>query len=426
MLKRRRALLAILALAVTFFLWSRPFHWTLRAGEPDARDFAPLIAGAHCLFHACNPYDSNVVEHLFQRLAGRNVFIVPEVPVYPPSSFLAVSPLLLLRWPAMHLAWTLLGGGLLLAVYVFLILRFDLYTSVVAYLPIVFVIQSGIMFPALWVGQPIIIAAGCGLLGVTLLVSGEVPLLAIALLVVSLALKPQVALAPALFLLFRRSTAKAAAAALAFAAALLLAGAALLSFQLHSLSFFSQESANVKLSLQPGRLSDPSAANAGSATFLNLQAPLSRLIPNLHADNLIAYAISLALLAAIVLACLDPITRRNRPYTIIAALVMLSTLPLYHRVFDGLLLIFVIPALAELRWRSRPLYWGVTALSFLWFFSHRLLSHLFPRTALFPYTAFVGVAICLALILSLGVGRHGELRRQEGAALEAGGQPQPS
>ena len=103
-----------------------------------------------------------------------------------------------------------------------------------------------------------------------------------------------------------------------------------------------------------------------------------------------------------------------------------ALLPVYHRVFDELLLIFVIPALAELRYRSRPLYWGVTALTFLWIFSHRLLSHLFPRTALFPYTAFVGVAICLGLILSLGVGRHGELRKQQEAALEAGGQPQVS
>ena len=56
----------------------------------------------------------------FSSSPAASVFIVPEVPVYPPATFLALSPFLLLKWPAMHLTWTLLGAGLLLAVYIFL------------------------------------------------------------------------------------------------------------------------------------------------------------------------------------------------------------------------------------------------------------------------------------------------------------------
>ena len=260
--KNRHTFLAGLAIAVTCMLWMRPFLWTLHRGDPDARDFAPVIAGAHCLFNPCNPYDSTAVEQFFHQLTGRDVFIVPEVPVYPPATFVTVSPLLLLKWPAMHLAWTLLGAGSLLAIYIFWILKFELYTSLIAYLPIVFVIQSGIMFPALWVGQPAVLAITGGAAGVILMVSGSAPVFAALMLALSLALKPQLVLAPALYLLCRRPTLKQAAAAFVLAIFAFLLGTALLYSHLHSLSFFARESANMKLALEPGHLSDPSAGQS--------------------------------------------------------------------------------------------------------------------------------------------------------------------
>jgi len=64
----------------------------MRRGDPDARDFAPIVAGAHCLFHPCNPYDPEVAKRFFFELTGRDVFMRPDTPVYPPSTFLVVSP----------------------------------------------------------------------------------------------------------------------------------------------------------------------------------------------------------------------------------------------------------------------------------------------------------------------------------------------
>jgi hypothetical protein len=406
MLKQRRAFLACLAIGVTCILWLRPFSWAIRRGEPDARDFAPVIAGAHCLFHSCNPYDSNTVEDFFHQLTGHGVYIVPEVPVYPPSSFLAISPLLLMKWRPMYLTVTIVGAGLLLAAYILLILKFELFTSVVAYLPIVFAIQSGIMFPALWTGQPAVIAVASGAIGIILLISGSTPVFATILLGLSLALKPQLALAPALYLVLRKPTRKYGIGALAIAAIFFAAGTALLYGQLHSLAFFARESANMKLALQPGHLSDPSTANPDSAGFLNLQVTLSRLIPNLLLDNVLTDVVALILLLGFAYAYWrERSLARERPYTIVAGLVLISLISVYHRHYDRLLILLLIPALWELRHLSRLFYWNLTALTFLWIFNQRLLSHISVRAASFPYTPLVEVVMCGVFLASLFHGR---------------------
>ncbi|HEY4048989.1 MAG TPA: glycosyltransferase 87 family protein [Acidobacteriaceae bacterium] len=401
MLKQRRAFLALLAVGITCALWVRPFSWALDRGEPDARDFAPVIAGAHCLFHTCNPYDSQTVEEFFRQLTGHGVYIVPEVPVYPPSSFLAISPLLSLTWRPMYVTLTVVGAGLLLAAYILLILRFELFTDVVAYLPIVFAIQSGIMFPALWTGQPAVIAVATGAIGIILLISGSTRVFATLLLGVSLALKPQLVLAPALYLVVRKPTRKYGVAALAIAAIFFVAGTALLYGQLHSLAFFARESANMKLALQPGHLSDPSNANPDSAGFLNLQVPLYRLIPNLRVDNLLTDIVALVFLLGLAYAYWRETAARERPYTVIAVLALISLISIYHRHYDRLLILLLIPALWELRHLSRLFYWNLTALIFLWIFNQRLLSHIPARAGEFPYTPLVEVVICGVFLASL-------------------------
>lgn len=401
MLKQRRALLACLAVGVTCVLWLRPFSWALSRGEPEARDFAPVIAGAHCLFHTCNPYDSQTVEDFFYQLTGHGVYIVPEVPVYPPSSFLAISPLLSLKWRPMYLTLTIAGAGFLLAAYILLILKFELFTSIVAYLPIVFAIQSGIMFPALWTGQPAVIAVATGAIGIILLISGSTPVLATLLLGVSLALKPQLALAPALYLVLRKPTRRYGVAALAIAAIFFVAGTALLYGQLHSFSFFARESANMKLALQPGHLSDPSNANPDSSGFLNLQVPLYRLIPNLRVDNLLTDIVALVFLLGLAYTYWREAAARERPYTIVAVLVLISLISVYHRHYDRLLILLLIPALWELRHLSRLFYWNLTALIFLWIFNQRLLNHLSLRAGTFPYTPLVEVVMCGVFLASL-------------------------
>ena len=398
---RRRVLCALVAIVVTCVLWGRPFSWMMRRGDPDARDFAPIIAGAHCLFRSCDPYDSNAAKRFFFDLTGGDVFMRPETPVYPPSTFLVVSPLLLLKWRPMYLTWALLSAGALLAAYILLILKFELFTSLVAYLPIVISIQSGIIFPALWVGQPAVLAIASGAIAVISLVSGTAPVLSTLLLALSLSLKPQLVLLPAIYLLFRKTTRIKSIAALILATLAFVIGASLLHSQLGSFSFFARESANVKLALEHGHLSDPSSANRDSPDFLNLAMPLSRLDLSLPAANRISFLGTFALFAGLAYAYLHEKTARSRPYTIIAVLILISLLAAYHRGYDRLLILLIIPALWELRSRSRALYWTLTATMFLWIFNHRILENLSARAARFQITAFLELAMCLLFLASL-------------------------
>src|ERR1700678_4144869 len=82
----------------------------------SSNDFVPVYTGARCLLHGCNPYDTSQLEKQFY-LAGGHASELPswdiDVPVYPPSTFLVLSPLALLRFPDARVLWFLLNGFLL-------------------------------------------------------------------------------------------------------------------------------------------------------------------------------------------------------------------------------------------------------------------------------------------------------------------------
>ena len=95
--------------AIIFFAvgGARVFH--------SSNDFVPVYAGARCLLHGCNPYDTTQLEQQFFRAGGRAGELPSwaiDVPVYPPSTFLALSPLAWLRFPTARLFWFLLNGCL--------------------------------------------------------------------------------------------------------------------------------------------------------------------------------------------------------------------------------------------------------------------------------------------------------------------------
>ena len=80
-----------------------------------SHDLVPVYTGAGCLLQGCNPYITSQLEEQFFQRGGRVVDLPSweiDMPVYPPSTFLALSPLLLLRYPSARLLWFLLSGGL--------------------------------------------------------------------------------------------------------------------------------------------------------------------------------------------------------------------------------------------------------------------------------------------------------------------------
>ena len=73
----------------------------------SSNDFVPVYTGARCLLHGCNPYDPSQLEQQFFQGGGHAEELPSwqiDVPVYPPSTFLALSPLALLRFPRGPLA----------------------------------------------------------------------------------------------------------------------------------------------------------------------------------------------------------------------------------------------------------------------------------------------------------------------------------
>src|SRR5271168_5449952 len=81
-----------------------------------SNDFVPVYTGARCLLHGCNPYQTSQLEQQFFQGGGHPAELPSwdiDVPVYPPSTFLVLSPLGLLRFPIARMLWFLLNGCLL-------------------------------------------------------------------------------------------------------------------------------------------------------------------------------------------------------------------------------------------------------------------------------------------------------------------------
>ena len=68
----------------------------------DSCDFVPVYTGARCLLHGCNPYDTAQLNQQYFQSGGRAEELVSwpaEMPMYPPSTLLVLTPLALFRYP---------------------------------------------------------------------------------------------------------------------------------------------------------------------------------------------------------------------------------------------------------------------------------------------------------------------------------------
>src|SRR5271154_117580 len=189
----------------------------------SSNDFVPVYTGARCLLHGCNPYDTSQLEQQFF-LAGGHAAELPswniDVPVYPPSTFLVLSPLALLPFPAARLIWFLLNGCLFVAATgLVLAMCPPSHRWLATALGSLFLLSTPIL---LVLGQPAIFAISLLGIGVYLLLRGRLLPLGTLLLILSLAVKPQAGGLIVLYLVARRVHWRSAAVALAGGPALLL------------------------------------------------------------------------------------------------------------------------------------------------------------------------------------------------------------
>jgi hypothetical protein len=280
----------------------------------------------------------------------------PEWPVYPPSTLFFLLPLSLLPWPVLSVLWMLSSFSFLCAAFVVVLLRCKAYRDVLSFLPLGILLSDLAIGQAVQLGQPTLIASSALTLAAIAWESGSMPVTGGLLLALSLCLKPQGAFLYGIYFLLRSRTRIPALAAYIFMAAAGLAGTLLFYFRLSSFAYLGHLSANLKLALQPGRDADFSPLNEYSPSFLNLQAFLSRLIPNPHVTTAITYAACLAIAGLLAFVCWRNRNLATRPYTILAVLVMLELLVSYHRFYDHVYMLAALPGFYEIRQRGRSGY----------------------------------------------------------------------
>ena len=330
----------ILLIASLLFFWyggHRAFH--------DSCDFVPVYTGARCLLHGCNPYDTLQLEEQYLQGGGRTSEHMPwyyEVPLYPPSTFLVLSPLSLLRYPVARLIWFVMNGCLFVTstVLILSLCPRSHRSLATAFGSIVLVSCTAIVE----LGQPAAFAISLLVIGYFLFLRGRFLPLAAFLLLLSLAVKPQIGGLIVLYLLVRGIHRHYAAAAIAGAVALLICAGLILRSHPRSADWAASLRANISENVQVGSANDPRPTNKNAVTLVNLQAITSIYLSDEREFNAAAYAVFLALLAVWVVAALRTNAGPEAQFLLIGSLAVLSLLPVYHHVYDGGLLLVSIPA----------------------------------------------------------------------------------
>jgi hypothetical protein len=222
-----------------------------------------------------------------------------------------------------------------------------LTTLLIAY----FVITASIV---LVLGQPAVFAISLVVIATCLFLRGRLLALAALLFLLSLAVKPQMGGLIVLYLLLRGIHRRYAAIAMAGAIALLLFACLILAHHPRSIAWASTLRGNLTATLSPGGSADPRPENQQAIGDVNLQALTSIFFAEAGTFNAIAYVIFLALLALGILVARQSNRSRETHWISLAALSILTLVPVYHRFYDSRLLLLSIPA-AVIVFRQRRL-----------------------------------------------------------------------
>jgi hypothetical protein len=338
------------------------YRWTasIERNHDDvmaAGDFDALYYGARCALHQKDPYDAQTILREFE-LDGRKIpaaspavewqrRLVLTVAVYPPTTFLIVTPLAMLRWPMASTVWLALAEGLQ-ALAVLLVWDFAGEGTIVAGCMALFMLFNSVFLlldanPAAIITALCVISAWC-------FVKERYTAAGVVLLALSLVVKPHDAGFIWLYFLLAGGTGRkralqtlAAAAVLGICAAIWIAPS--------SPHWFQEWSTHEKLVQARGSTQDPGPLGTPNRSLLpviSLQNSLSVIRDDPQFYNPVTYALvgGLILVWGVVV-----VRRRATPKGALLALATISILTLllvYHLSYDAKLLLLAIPACAML------------------------------------------------------------------------------
>lgn len=314
-------------------------------------DFKAPYFAARCLIHGSDPYNARAVLREYQAGGGEDPNgseIVRELAthdMYPPSTLAVTVPFAMLPWRIARVIWSIVStGGLLLAS----VLAWDLgadFAPILSGAFVGFLLANSLVITNL--GNPSALAISLCVIAVWCLMRNRFVYLALLLLALSVAIKPQ---DPAFIWLY-----------------FLLAGGAYRKYACYTLliiiaigfpalmwvgsvepHWIRDLQSNLLAFAGHGGLNDPGPASTGPGTMINLQVVFSRIWDNSGFYNLASYSLFALLLLAWIWTTLRSGFSVQKAWLAIAAIVPLSMLPIYHQLYSTKLLLLTVPAMAML------------------------------------------------------------------------------
>lgn len=318
-------------------------------------DFTPVYTGARCLLTGCDPYNPADLEKQYFANGGQEKqrpHWKRDPPVYPPSTFLVASPFTALKLPAARLIWAAISAASLIVCvgFVWLILPpFSRWIPTI--LGSLFLIESTNTLVPL--GQPATLAISLLVIGAILYLHNRYIPLATVMLLLSLALKPQMGGLIALYFVVRKIHWRAAVLAIGGAVTILLIAGLILKAHAASSHWIPELRAGVASTEMPGAVNDPRPGQSDAIGFTNLQAITSAFTEDAKKYNAAAYGFFAVILVAWVSEIAKNDEELSNHYIAVAGLATISFLPVYHRAYDTVLLILTSPAIATIYYRRR-------------------------------------------------------------------------
>ncbi|MFP5234260.1 MAG: glycosyltransferase 87 family protein [Acidobacteriota bacterium] len=346
-------------------LWSNSFRaGDAKTGVGFMGDLREIYLGSRCVMHHQDPYDPQTVLKVFLDAGGKfppkegplrqEALIVTTLQVNLPTTLFLLAPLALLSWGAVEVIGTLITAiSFLVAGY----LIWDLCGSTNPKLfgcLVGFVLANCVQLLA--IGNIAGFVVSASLIATWCFLKNRWTAVGAVLFALCLLIKPHdVGFVWLYFVLAGGVPRKRALQALAITC--VIGAAAAMWIAPASPHWYHELHENHTIVSQPGSTSDPSIAGITSGkvgAILDLQAALSVIIHNPRAYNLVSYLIAGPLLAIWLWITLRRRNTQEQTLLGLAAVAVLTLLPIYHRPYDAKMLMLAFPACAML-WRSAGL-----------------------------------------------------------------------
>jgi hypothetical protein len=346
-------------------------RWSRRDAPMD--DFGTVYGAARCWIHGVNPYLGSAVSQAFHSAGGYarvesglatrpSVYFLPAMPIFASVAWLP--------WSSVHLVWIFLSSASFLAGTYLVSRQLPLRPGGQVLVGALVILVSKPFTTGMWFGNPSILVIGI-VIGSTGLALRKHDASAGVLLGVAVAIKPQLAVGlVAAFILWRQWTALGIGTMVVAAATAI---AAVRAETVHTLGLWlDTQKQNLAMSLAPGNINDPSLGSGYGYQFLNIQTLVGAFTANAEIGNVIAW-----LSCGTLIVWYLRMRRRNAHPDLwmdFAFFSMVFLLPAYHRNYDGVVVMILLPWLVSLFQQRRyrvavPVFFCMSLIfagSFLW------------------------------------------------------------